>query len=127
MRDDPRKNLKWLEQQLLQEEAPQRVTTQTEDLLARADAALGLDPEESPLGNFSRKSRGAKAEQAHVRHQFDESAAVVPKTKKQLRKEAKQATAAEKKAAVNHKLKDLVFLAVLEIIGILCILGWWLQ
>ena len=33
----------------------------------------------------------------------------------------------QKKASVNRNIKGLVVLAVLEIIGILCILGWWLQ
>ena len=33
----------------------------------------------------------------------------------------------EKKANVNHNIKGLVFLAILECLGILAILGWWLQ
>jgi hypothetical protein len=62
-------------------------------------------------------------EQVHRDRQFDESAAVLTKTKGQLRKEARQA----KKANVNKNIKGLVVLAVLEIIGIVWILGWWLQ
>ena len=120
MYNDPRKNLKWLEQQLLQEEAPQDLTHQT-------DADVEADPENRPLGNFSRKSRGARAEQAHIRHQFDEDAAVLTKTKGQRRKEARQQKIAEKKSHVNRNIKGLVVLALLEIMGILCILGWWLQ
>ena len=130
MRDDPRKNLKWLEQQLLEAEAPQSFSTDTDDLMTRVDALLEEIQEPDPPA-FSRKSvrktRGQRAEQAHIEKQFDESAAVLTKTKKQLRKEAKQQKIAEKKSTVNHKLKDLVILALLEIIGILCILGWWLQ
>ena len=128
MRDDPRKNLKWLEQQLLEEEAPESLLPEEDDLLRRVDALMeDTPPEERPVGNFSRKSKGARAEQAHIRQQFDESAAVLTKTKKQLRREARLRKAAEKKANINRKIGDLVFLAILEIIGILAILGWWLQ
>jgi hypothetical protein len=35
--------------------------------------------------------------------------------------------AAEKKSGVNRNIRGLVFLAILECIGILAILGWWLQ
>ena len=125
MVDDPRKNLKWLEQQLLEAEAPQDAFSETEALLQRADALL--EGAEVPAGNFSRKSKGAKAEKAHVRQQFDPASAVLTKTKGQLRKEKRQRKRAEKKAAVNRSIGGLVFLAVLESIGILVILGWWLQ
>ena len=128
MRDDPRRNLKWLEQQLLEEEAPDAFLPEEDDLLRRVDALVeDVPPEEKPIGNFSRKSKGARAEQAHIRQQFDESAAVLTKTKQQLRREAKLRKQAEKKSKVNRKIGDLVFLAILEIIGILTILGWWLQ
>ena len=128
MRDDPRKNLKWMEQQLLEEERPLHVAREEDDLMQRIDALLEEQaPGEAPVGNFSRKSRGARAEQAHIRQQFDESAAVLTKTKKQLRQEAKQKKQAEKNDRVNRNIKDLVFLAIVEVIGILAILGWWLQ
>ena len=126
MRDDPRRNLKWLEQQLLEEEAIS--LPEEDDLLRRVDALIDeISPEEKPMGNFSSKSKGAQAEKAHIRQQFDESAAVLTKTKKQLRREAKLRKKAEKKANINRKIGDLVFLAILESIGILAILGWWLQ
>lgn len=128
MRDDPRRNLRWMEQQLLEAEAPEPFLPEDDDLLLRVDALIGETPaEEKPVGNFSSRSKGARAEQAHIRHQFDESAAVPTKTKKQLRREAKLQKQAEKKANINRKTGDLVFLAILEIIGILVILGWWLQ
>jgi len=128
MGDDPRKNLKWLEQELLEEEAPQVFAGEDDDLLSRVDALLEEpSAEEAPAGSFGSGSRGAKAERKHIARQFDESAAVLTKTKRQLRKEAKQRKIAEKRSAVNRNLKGLVFLALLEIIGILCILGWWLQ
>ena len=127
MRDNPRKNLKWMQQQLMEVEAPSSFISDDDDLIRRVDDLLGEPPKETSLGNFSRKSKAARAEQAHIRQQFDESAAVLTKTKKQLRREAKQQKAAEKKANVNRSIGGLVFLAVLECIGILAILGWWLQ
>jgi len=127
MRDDPRKNLKWLEQELLNEESPGHFASEDDDLMRRVDALITENPEEAPVGNFSRKSKGARKEQAHVASQFDEGAAVLTKTKKQLRREAKLRKQAEKKANVNHNIKGLVFLAILECLGILAILGWWLQ
>jgi len=124
MHDDPRNTLKWLEQQLLEEERPQNVLTEDQELMQRVDALIA---DQEPAGNFSQKSKGARAERAHISAQFDPSAAVLTKTKRQLRQEAKQRKKAEKKASVNRNLKGLVFLAILEICGILAILGWWLQ
>ena len=74
-----------------------------------------------------KKTKGEKAERANIAKQFDESAAVLTKTKKQLRREAKLQKKAQKKASINRNIKGLVFLAVLELMGILAILGWWLQ
>ena len=124
MRDDPRRNLKWMQQQLLEAERPE----EEDDLMRRVDALMeDLASEDAPAGDFSPGSKGAQAERAHINQQFDPSAAMLTKTKKQLRQEEKQRKIAEKKSNINRNLKDLVFLAVLEIIGILCILGWWLQ
>ena len=128
MGDNPLKTLKWMEQQLLEAEAPASFVSDDDDLMQRVDALLGEEPEqEVPLGNFSRKSKGTRAEQAHICRQFDESAAVLTKTKQQLRREARLRKTAEKKSGVNRNIKGLVFLAILECIGILAILGWWLQ
>ena len=128
MRDDPRRNLKWMEQQLLEAEAPESVLSEDEELMQRVDALIeDLNSEEAPAGNFGPGSKGLRAERKHIRQQFDESAAVLTKTKRQLRREEKLRKKAEKKAGVNRKLGDLVFLAILEMIGILAILGWWLQ
>ena len=127
MGDNPRKNLKWMQQQLMEVEAPSSFVSDDDDLIRRVDDLLGEPPKEASLGNFSKKSKAARAEQAHIRQQFDESAAVLTKTKMQLRLEAKQQKIAEKKANVNRSIGGLVFLAVLECIGILAILGWWLQ
>ena len=137
MRDDPHKNLKWLEQELLAEDTihrdfsrlPNPEYQKDEDLLELVDILIGEDAAdpEPPVRNFANHyggtAKSVRAEQAHIRQQFDPSAAVLTKTGKQLRSEK----IAEKKANVNRNLKDLVFLAILECIGILAILGWWLQ
>ena len=137
MHDDPRNHLKWLEQELLAEDTihrdfsrlPNPEYQKDEDLLELVDMLIGeeeTDPE-PPVRNFANRygstAKSVRAEQAHIRQQFDPSAAVLTKTGKQLRREK----IAEKKANVNRNLKDLVFLAILECIGILAILGWWLQ
>ena len=128
MRDDPRRNLKWMEQQLLEEERPQSFYSEEDDLMQRVDALIEEMAEEDDLiGCFSSKSRGARVERSHIRQQFDPSAAVLTKTKKELRREAKLQKQAEKKETVNRSIGGLVFLAVAECIGILAILGWWLQ
>ena len=128
MRDDPRKNLKWLEQQLQESDAIDPYMDETAELLARVDLALEEELEQPALVKKSRKkTKGEKAERANIAKQFDESAAVLTKTKKQLRREAKLQKKAQKKASINRNIKGLVFLAVLEVMGILAILGWWLQ
>ena len=124
MGDDPRKNLKWMQQLLQEVEAPEPLLQEDDDLLRRVDALIG---EDAPTGNFSPTSKGARAERSRTKLQLEESAAMLTKSKKQLRQEEKQRKIAEKKSNINRNLKDLVFLAVLEIIGILCILGWWFQ
>ena len=128
MGDDPRKNLKWMERQLLDAERPLQDIREEDDLMQRVDALIEeFSAEEAPLGNFGPGSRGVRAEQAHIGRQFDASAAVLTKTKKQLRREEKSRKQADRKAGVNRNIGGLVFLAVLECIGILVLLGWWLQ
>ena len=137
MGDHPGKNLKWLEQELLAEDTihrdfsrlPNPEYQKDEDLLELVDILIGEDAADPdpPVRNFANHyggtAKSVRADQAHIRQQFDPSAAVLTKTGKQLRSEK----IAEKKANVNRNLKDLVFLAILECIGILAILGWWLQ
>ena len=128
MRDDPRENVKWMQQQLMDTEGPRHAAIEEDDLIARVDALLeDFAEEEQPIGNFSHTSRGAHAERSHIYQQFDPSSAVLTKTKKQLHREEKQKKQAEKKASVNRSVGGLFFLAILECIGILAILGWWLQ
>ena len=129
MRDDPRNNLKWLEQELLAAErpaAPKEITDDTAQLLAQVDDLLDdLSEPEPPVFVQKRKRQtmSEKAERQHIPRQFDEDAAVLTKTRGQLRKEKRK----QKRESVNRNIKGLVVLAVLEIIGIACILGWWFQ
>lgn len=138
MIDDPRRNLKWLEQELMSEEDTFRVSPKAEyeedrDLLELVDMLLEDEAEEEdpPVRNFAnnygRESRAARAERAGTVQHMDKTAAVFTKSKKQLRREEKQRKKAEKKAGVNRSLKGLVCLAILECLGILAIIGWWLQ
>ena len=129
MRDDPRNNLKWLEQELLAAERPaalKDITDDTAELLAQVDDLLDdLSEPEPPVfvQKGKRQTMGEKAERQHIPKQFDENAAVLTKTRGQLRKEKRK----QKRESVNRNIKGLVVLVVLEIIGIACILGWWLQ
>ena len=127
MRNDPQHNLKWLEQELLKSErpaAPVGISEDTADLLAQVDDLLKEDPEPPVFVQKRRKlSRGERVERTAGTRQLDSSDAVFTKTKRQLRKEKRK----QKKENVNRNIRGLVVLAVLEIIGILCVLGWWLQ
>ena len=136
MRDDPSKNLKWLEQELLSaEERPQIAVKPGEiayedpgDLLERVDALLADEPEIPVFVGSRRKTKAARATAAvKAVPRFDESAAVPVKTRKQLRQDARQRKAAKKKAGVNRNIKGLILLAAMELLGILAVLGWWLQ
>lgn len=137
MQDDPGKNLKWLEQELqATEQYPQVapkpgeiIYEKPDDLLQRVDALLADEPE---IPVFAKKQRNTKASRTAASRiqqtpKFDESAAIPVKTRKQLRAEARQQKAARKKAGVNRNIKDLSLLAALELLGILLIIGWWLQ
>lgn len=141
MYDDPRKNLKWLEQELLAEDTlhrdfsklPDKDYHKDDDLLELVDMLIGEEETEPahPVRNFAnnygRPSKGERAARVQTPKGLEENAYVPVKTKKQLRREEKQRKIAEKKAGVNRNIKGLVFLAILEVLGILAILGWWLQ
>jgi hypothetical protein len=137
MRDDPSKTLKWLEQELLSaEERPQVAPKpgeilyeEPDDLLQRVDALLADDPEIPVFVSKQKNTKASRAAASRVQTVpgFDESAAIPVKTKKQLKEEARRAKAARKKAGVNRNIKGLILLAALELLGILAIIGWWLQ
>lgn len=137
MRDDPGRNLKWLEQELLAAEKRPQIAPkpgvityeEPDDLLQRVDALLADEPEIPVFVGKETRSKASRAAAAKLQTapKFDESAAVPVKTKKQLKEEARKQKAARKKAGVNRNLKGLTLLAVLELLGILAIIGWWLQ
>ena len=93
------------------------------------DALLADEPEIPVFVGKRKNTKAARAAAAKVQPTppFDESAAIPVKTRKQLKKEARQQKAARKKSGVNRNIKDLTLLAALELLGILAIIGWWLQ
>ena len=137
MYDDPRRNLKWLEQELLEEDRihrdfsklPDTSYQRADELLEQVDLLLGEEDSEPelPVRNFGSRSgkatKGERAARAQAPAHLEESACVPVKTRKELRREARL----RKKDNVNRNIKGLVFLAILETLGILAILGWWLQ
>ena len=137
MGDNPSKNLKWLEQELLAAEERPRVAPkpgeisyeEPDDLLQRVDSLLADEPEIPVFVGRRKNTKATRAagEKRAAAPAFDESAAIPVKTKRQLRADARKRKAARKKAGVNNNITDLKILACLELLGILAIIGWWLQ
>ena len=130
MRDDPQRNLNWLAQELLEAErppVPMGISDDTAELLAQVDDLLNEEPEPPFFVQKQKKqnkpTRGERMERSHISRQMDSSAAVFTKTKRQLRQEKRK----QKRDSVNRNITGLVVLALLEIMGILCVLGWWLR
>lgn len=137
MFDDPRKNLHWMEQELLAEEDPEQPDEiydtfsgefqepygQYDDdaLMDLVDELIEEEAPEPPVRNFA-NGYGRRRNPAvdfsrtvYADEEFDESAAVLV------------GEPPKKKAKKKKGIKGLVFLAFLEILGILAIIGWWLQ
>ena len=137
MFDDPRKNLHWMEQELLAEEEPEQPDEiydtfggefqepygQYDDdaLMDLVDELIEEEAPEPPVRNFAngygrrRNPAVDYSRTVYADHQFDDSAAVLV------------GEPPKKKAKKKKGIKGLVFLAFLEILGILAIIGWWLQ
>ncbi len=124
--DDPKKQLDWMARELLAQEQEEVLPEEPEgnrisqaeeedDLMQRIDALIGDDsavPKANPAVDLPRmvcveepvkkgkKTRAAKAVQAQI----------------QTQPEGKE-----------KGIKGLVFLAILETLGILAIIGWWLR
>lgn len=94
-----RDRLYWLEEELSEEEY---------DLIFRDGDDADEEVEEAPSVRRRRLSRAEKLERARLEELDPIEERSVPVQKKK-------------------GIKGLVFLAVLEIIGILLIMGWWLQ
>lgn len=148
MFDDPRRKLKWMEQELLRAEEYDEVYdefgvefdtgydgSEDDDLLYRVDQ-LTAEPEEfeedfdedfqedleaAPVRNFAnnygrQKTRAQEySRTVFADEEFDEDAAVVVQRRK------------KEKLPKNRRVKGLVFLACLELLGILAVMGWWLR
>ena len=120
MFDDPGRELRRLEQELLAAEAEEldnfEEYDEADDLLAEAKMLLGDYDDDPPIRNhangYGRRMPNPAVDFSRTVYDdedFDEDAAVlVEKTK-------------------TKGIGDLVFLAILEVIGILAIVGWWLQ
>ena len=152
MFDDPRKNLHWMEQELLAEEEPEQPDEiydtfggefqepygQYDDdaLMDLVDELIEEEAPEPPVRNFA-NGYGRRRNPAvdfsrtvYADEEFDESAAVLvgePPKKKEYNTYVKNCKKKKKKAKKKKGIKGLVFLAFLEILGILAIIGWWLQ
>ena len=123
MFDDPKKDLKWLEQQLRAVEAPQEEDIDPEDWL---DDDIFSD--EDPLEAELREARALLGDHpAPQRRQAD----VFAFLEEDIAEEAAPAAPApSQKQAKQKKEKGvggLVFLACLETLGIIAVLLWWLQ
>jgi len=100
--DDPRQKLRWMEQELLAEE-------ETDDFLEDFDPELREELELTPDDLRPGKNLAVDFSRAVYEDESDIEADYVPPTKK------------------KKGVGGLVFLALMEILGILAIIGWWKQ
>lgn len=120
MFDDPNKQLKWMEAELLAAEMPEEPEyedvsgEEDDDLMQRVDALINETPPQryNPATDFSRM---VYADEEPVENRSKKTRA------------GKAAAAAAEIPQKNTKIKGLVFLALLETAGILAIIGWWIQ
>ena len=121
MRKNPREDFKWLEDELLALAEEEK----EEELPENADLKWWEADEEIRNPGWS---VGIYADD----EEFDENAAVVPLTPKQRRQQQLQQRK-QRKAEIKKKKKKqkgiggLIFLALLELAGILAIAWWWIQ
>ena len=138
MRDDLRRNLQWLEEELLsEEEEPEEEfsdepeeerDTEFDDLMDRVDELLDED-DASPQTRgfaFSRTRRNPAVDFARTVYADEEPPELVGRPATRAQK--KQQAFAQKEAPQKRTdIKGLVVLACLEVLGILAIIGWWLR
>ena len=117
MFDDPKKDLKWLEQQLLAVEAPQEDDMDLDELLAD-EALFQEDPVETELRE-ARMLLGDITERSWV-GEF-----AYPEEEEEKHVPAPRESRKEKKKKKEKGIGGLVFLACLETLGIVAVLLWW--
>ena len=126
MRKNGSDDYRWLEEELL------AVEEEYEEEYGEEDG------EEDWLEEARQLSRGRKftgfSPAVYEDEEFDEDAAVVALTPRQIRKQKKQEKARKKQDRKMAKLEKkrnriggLVFLAIMEVLGILVVLGWWIE
>lgn len=121
MFDDPKKDLKWLEQQLLAVEAPQEDHIDLDALLADEDL-FEEDPLETQLREARMLLRDASARNWVGDFSYPEEAEEEPE--EQIAPPPKESRK-EKKQKKEKGIGGLVFLACLETLGIVAVLLWW--
>ena len=117
MFDDPKKDLKWLEQQLLAVEAPQEDDIDLEELLADEELF-----EEDPMETELREARMLLGDITE-RNWVGEFA--YPEEEEEVHVPAPRESRKEKKKKKEKGIGGLVFLACLETLGIVAVLLWW--
>ncbi len=132
----PREDFRWLEEELLAVEAKEEVVeepvpeTDDEDAWLRETKALLGESVPNPAVDWGRTLYDDEA----FDEGFDADAALealTPRQKRAMKKQEKARIKQEKKEKKLEKKRsrigDLVFLAILELLGILAVIGWWIQ
>lgn len=132
MFDDPHKQLKWMEQELLAAETEEEGYQEEDFDEAFEETAEDYDDDQliNMVNELIREEPGGFRNPAvdfsrtiYADEEFDEDASVTA-TKAQKRQKK---TAKKEAPQKNTNIRGLVFLACLEILGILAIIGWWLR
>ena len=129
MFDDPKKHLKWMEEALLAEESEEVPEEPVEEPELDWEEILNedWDPTQPPKSNPAIDFGST----CFADEEFDEDAAVLQPRGMAARKIAqtqkKEAQRQSKEAQKKQKgIAGLVVLALLELLGIFLILGWWI-
>lgn len=120
MFDDPKKDLKWLEQQLLAQEDPQN-QDQEEDLLSEEDwLEVELREARALLDNGAPRQRRREDAFAFLEEDIQNEGAAV------YADDPRQTPAPRGKKKKKEKgVGGLVFLACMETLGIIAVMLWW--
>ena len=127
MFDDPREDLGWLQKQLLEaEQAEAPYYPETEDWDEEDPEQLWLDEVEALLGPEESQQEEQASMNASKRKKKSRPTAA------QRAQQAREEPWDESAAVFDDKappkgIGGLVLLAILEVLGILAVVGWWLK